>query len=79
MVADVGDERAHEVEVARHRATLESERKFWRPSSVKIDSEDRIFVADTNRHRIQVYRKESVAVDAEWIDLDNPKRELQER
>ena len=63
----------------RHRATLESERKLWRPSSVKIDSEDRIFIADTNRHRIQVYRKESVAVDADWIDLDNPKRELQER
>ena len=60
----------------RHRATLESERKLWRPNSVKIDSEDRIFVADTSRHRIQVYRKESVAVDAEWIDLDNPNREF---
>ena len=60
----------------RHLATLEAERRFWRPSSVKIDSEDRFFVVDTNRHRLHVYKKESVAVDAEWIDLDNPNREF---
>ena len=63
----------------RHRATLEPERRFWRPNSVKVDSQDRIFVADTSRHRLQVYQKESVMVDADWIDLENPRRELQIR
>ena len=63
----------------RHNATLEPERPFWRPSSVKVDSEDRIIIADSNRHRLQIYQKDTVTVDADWIDLDNPKRELQER
>lgn len=63
----------------RHRATLEPERRFWRPNAVKVDSQDRIFVVDTSRHRMQIYQKESVLVDAEWIDLENPKRELQIR
>ena len=63
----------------RHNATLEPERRMWRPSSVRVDSEDRIFVVDSTRHRLQIYQKDSVTVDADWIDLDNPKRELQER
>ena len=63
----------------RHNATLEPERRMWRPSSVKVDSEDRIYVVDSTRHRLQIYQKDSVTVDADWIDLDNPKRELQER
>lgn len=63
----------------RHRATLEPERRFRRPNAVKVDSQDRIFVVDTSRHRMQIYQKESVLVDAEWIDLENPKRELQIR
>ena len=63
----------------RHRATLEPERRLWHPSSVKVDSHDRIFISDTNRHRLQVYEKETVTVDAEWIDLENPLREIQER
>ena len=63
----------------RHRATMEPERQFNRPSSVKVDSEDRFFVVDTNRHRVVVYQKDTVTVDADWIDLDNPQRELQER
>ena len=63
----------------RHRATLEPERSLWRPNSVQVDSEDRIFITDTSRHRLQIYQKESVAVDADWLDLENPKRELQFR
>ena len=63
----------------RHRATLEPERQLWRPSSVRVDSEDRIFIVDTTRHRLQIYRKETVTVDAHWLDLENPKRELQFR
>ena len=63
----------------RHRATLEPERRLWRPNSVKVDAEDRIVITDTSRHRLQIYQKESVAVDADWLDLENPKRELQFR
>ena len=63
----------------RHRATLEPERHLWRPNSVRVDSQDRIIIADTTRHRLQIYQKETVTVDADWIDLDNPKRELQFR
>ena len=63
----------------RHRATLEPERSLWRPNSVQVDSEDRIIITDTSRHRLQIYQKESVAVDADWLDLENPKRELQFR
>ena len=63
----------------RHRATLEPERQLWHPSSVRVDSEDRIFIVDTTRHRLQIYRKETVTVDADWLDLENPKRELQFR
>ncbi len=63
----------------RHRATLEPERRLWRPNSVQVDAEDRIIITDTSRHRLQIYQKESVAVDADWLDLENPKRELQFR
>ncbi len=63
----------------RHRASLEPERRLWRPNSVRVDSEDRILIADTTRHRLQIYQKQSVTVDADWLDLDNPKRELQFR
>jgi DNA-binding beta-propeller fold protein YncE len=63
----------------RHRATLEPERQLWRPNSVQVDPQDRIIISDTTRHRLQVYQKETVTVDADWIDLDNPKRELQFR
>ena len=63
----------------RHRATLAPERHLRRPHSVKVDSQDRIFIVDTYRHRLQIYQKESVTVDADWIDLENPRRELQFR
>ena len=63
----------------RHRASLEPERRLWHPNSVRVDSEDRIFIVDTTRHRLQIYRKETATVDADWLDLENPKRELQFR
>jgi DNA-binding beta-propeller fold protein YncE len=34
------------------------EKLFWGPTSVKIDAQGRIYVVDSCRHRIQVYRKE---------------------
>ena len=33
------------------------ERSFWSPTSVRLDSEGRVYVADTGRHRVQIYRK----------------------
>ena len=37
---------------------LEREKLFDRPMAVEVDNEGRIFVVDTNRVRIQVYRKQ---------------------
>ena len=36
---------------------LEREKKFWGVSAVEVDDEGRIFVAESARNRIQVYRK----------------------
>jgi hypothetical protein len=36
---------------------LEVEWRFRRPVAVKVDAENRIFVADSGRHRIQIYDK----------------------
>ena len=43
---------------ARRRANLEPEWRFRRPVAVNIDAEDRIFVLESARHRLQVYNKE---------------------
>ena len=42
---------------ARRRVNLEPEWRFRRPVSVRVDGNDRIFVLEANRHRIQVYDK----------------------
>ena len=42
---------------ARRRVNLEPEWRFRRPVSVRVDDNDRIFVLESNRHRIQVYDK----------------------
>ena len=42
---------------ARRRVNLEPEWRFRRPVSVRVDENDRIFVLEANRHRIQVYDK----------------------
>ena len=42
---------------ARRRVDLEPEWRFRRPVSVRVDENDRIFVLEANRHRIQVYDK----------------------
>ena len=44
----------------RERAPgLERERLFWGPTAVEVDDQGRIFVTETGRQRIQVYRKQS--------------------
>ena len=42
---------------ARRRVNLEPEWRFRRPVSVRVDENDRIFVLEAARHRIQVYDK----------------------
>lgn len=43
----------------RQRAQgLEREKQFWGPSAVAVDDEERLFVAETVRSRVQVYRKQ---------------------
>ena len=42
---------------ARRRVDLEPEWRFRRPVAVRVDENDRIFVLESNRHRIQVYDK----------------------
>ena len=37
---------------------LAQEKQFWRPIAVEVDDEDRIFVAETVRSRVQVYLKQ---------------------
>jgi hypothetical protein len=37
---------------------LEREKQFWGPMALEIDAEDRIFVAETVRSRVQVYLKQ---------------------
>ncbi len=34
------------------------EKRFWGPISVKLDTQEKLFVTESNRHRIQVYEKE---------------------
>ena len=42
----------------RHRETSAGvEALFWGPTSIALDGEGRIYVADSCRHRVQVYRK----------------------
>ena len=44
----------------RERAQgMEREKLFWGPTDVDVDDEGRIFVVDSARRRIQVYRKQS--------------------
>ena len=47
-----------DVAKARRRTNMEVEWRFNRPIAVRLDSEDRLYVAESVRHRIQVYNKE---------------------
>ena len=40
-----------------HEESSHIEKYFWCPSSVRLDSRGHLYVTETNRHRIQVYRK----------------------
>lgn len=47
-----------DVAKARRRTNMEVEWRFNRPIAVKVDAQDRLFVAEAVRHRIQIYTKE---------------------
>ena len=40
-----------------HEESAHIEKYFWCPSSVRLDSRGYLYVTETNRHRIQVYRR----------------------
>ena len=39
-----------------HEVSSHIEKYFWAPMSVKLDGKGRLFVTESNRHRVQVYR-----------------------
>ena len=53
-----------DVAKARRRTNMEVEWRFNRPVAVRLDADDRLYVAETVRHRIQVYTKEREYVEA---------------
>ena len=40
-----------------HEESSHIEKYFWCPSSIRVDSQGRVYVTETNRHRIQIYRR----------------------
>ena len=38
------------------------EKVLWAPVAVKVDGNGRVFIADTTRHRFQVYQKNTEPV-----------------
>ncbi len=53
-----------DVAKARRRTNMEPEWRFRRPVAVNLDAEDRLFVAEAVRHRIQIYTKEKNYAEA---------------
>ena len=40
-----------------HERSSHIEKLFWAPTSVYLDDEGRLYVTESNRHRVQIYRK----------------------
>ncbi len=53
---DANSEMWHEREIAQG---IEREKQFWGPIAVAVDAEDRVFVVESPRNRIQVYKKQA--------------------
>ncbi len=45
------------VEQRNNAKDLSQEKRFWNPRGVKVDDQGRVFVVDSSRGRLQVYRK----------------------
>ncbi len=42
-----------------HEASSHIEKYFWAPTSVKVDGKGRLYVTESNRHRVQIYERAS--------------------
>ena len=40
-----------------HEVSSHIEKYFWAPTSIKLDDEGRMYVTESNRHRVQIYRR----------------------
>lgn len=40
-----------------YHISSQTEPYFWGPVSVTLDGDGRLYVAETNRHRLQIYQK----------------------
>ena len=40
-----------------HEESSHIEKYFWAPTSVKLDAEGRMYVTESNRHRVQIYSR----------------------
>ena len=40
-----------------HEESSHIERYFWAPVSVKLDDDGRLYVTESNRHRVQIYER----------------------
>ena len=40
-----------------HEESSHIEQFFWAPTSIKLDSEGRVYVTESNRHRVQIYAR----------------------
>jgi DNA-binding transcriptional regulator/RsmH inhibitor MraZ len=43
-------------DLARNQSAA-TEKYFWGPASARVDSQGRVYVTETCRHRVQVYRR----------------------
>jgi sugar lactone lactonase YvrE len=53
------------IQVRRRMNAKEEEKVFLRPIAVEIDDQDRIFVLENGRHRVQVYNKDKNFLEAQ--------------
>ena len=42
-----------------HEESSHIEKLFWAPVSVKLDRDGRLYVTESNRHRVQIYERAS--------------------
>ncbi|MCH8827095.1 MAG: NHL repeat-containing protein [Chloroflexi bacterium] len=52
---DANPEIEGKLELAKQN--IEPKRRFYRPASVKVDTDGKVYVADCYRHRVQIYQK----------------------
>ena len=52
----------------RESASIEPEKLFMKPRSVRVDDEGRMYVPDFESHRVQIYQKEAYPLTEDQID-----------